>query len=95
MLLLTCPLCGPRAEIEFRYGGQTHIERPGPHGEVSDERWAEYLFIRENPKGEHRERWLHSGGCRRWFNVVRDTVTHQIVAVYNMGDAAPATGAGT
>ena len=31
MLLLTCPLCGPRAEIEFRYGGQTHIERPGPH----------------------------------------------------------------
>jgi len=24
------------------------------------------------------ERWVHTAGCRRWFNVVRDTVTHEI-----------------
>jgi heterotetrameric sarcosine oxidase delta subunit len=24
------------------------------------------------------ERWVHTAGCRRWFNLVRDTVTHTI-----------------
>jgi sarcosine oxidase subunit delta len=86
MLLIKCPYCGPRAEIEFRCGGQGHIARPGPHDAVSDETWSDYLFYRENPKGEHRERWLHSAGCGRWFNVARDTVTHQISAVYLMGE---------
>ena len=86
MLLITCPNCGPRAEIEFRCGGQTHIERPGPHGEVTDEAWADYLFYRQNPKAEHCERWLHAAGCRRWFNLERSTVTHEITAVYRMGE---------
>lgn len=82
MLLINCPNCGPRPEIEFRYGGESHIERPGPHGEVTDEAWSDYLFYRSNPKAEHRERWVHVGGCRRWFNLIRDTVTHRITAVY-------------
>lgn len=93
MLLIACPNCGPRAEVEFRCGGETHIERPGPHAEVHDEAWADYLFYRQNPKGEHRERWVHSAGCRRWFNVARDTVTHDIVAIYPMGESLPAAGA--
>jgi len=92
MLLITCPNCGPRAEIEFHCGGETHIERPGPHGDVKDEVWANYLYYRTNPKGEHRERWVHSAGCRQWFNVARDTVTHRIVAVYPMGDSLPVAG---
>ena len=37
----------------------------------------------------HRERWVHSLGCRRWFNVARDTVTHEIRAVYRMGEQPP------
>lgn len=86
MLLITCPNCGARAEIEFRYGGESYIERPGPHGDVTDQAWADYLFQRSNPKGEHRERWVHSAGCGRWFNIVRDTVTHRIVAIYPMGE---------
>ncbi|VWC51066.1 sarcosine oxidase subunit delta [Burkholderia lata] len=89
MLLITCPYCGPRAEIEFRCGGEGHITRPGPHDAVSDEAWADYLFYRANPKGEHRERWLHSAGCGRWFNLARDTVTHRIAAVYPMGQTLP------
>ena len=31
------------------------------------------------------ERWRHAAGCRRWFNVVRDTVSHQIIEIYAMG----------
>ena len=28
-------------------------------------------------------------GCRRWFNVMRDTVTDKIIKTYKMGDAKP------
>ncbi|OUS18618.1 hypothetical protein A9Q97_00645, partial [Rhodospirillales bacterium 47_12_T64] len=34
----------------------------------------------------HRERWVHSDGCRRWFNVARNTVTNEIVSVYKTGE---------
>ena len=88
MLLITCPHCGPRAETEFRNGGEAHVVRPGPHTAVSDERWAEYLFHGANPKGAHRERWLHSAGCGQWFNMVRDTATHAVLRVYPM-DVTP------
>jgi len=89
MLLIDCPYCGPRAEIEFRCGGESHIARPGPHAEVSADAWADYLFYRSNPKGEHRERWLHAAGCGQWFNILRDTVTHRIGGVYLMGEPGP------
>lgn len=87
MMLLTCPHCGARDEAEFSYGGTTHIVRP-PLG-ASDVEWGEYLFFRENPKGVLRERWRHSYGCGRWFNVARHTVTHEVLAVYAMSEAAP------
>jgi len=35
------------------------------------------------------ERWVHSHGCRRWFNVARDTLTYEILAVYEMGAEPP------
>ena len=44
-----------------------------------------------NPKGVHFERWNHARGCRRWFNVARHTVTHEILAVYKMGEPPPAS----
>jgi sarcosine oxidase subunit delta len=89
MLLIPCPYCGPRAEIEFRCGGQSHIARPTPALATSDASWADYLFNRDNPKGVHFERWVHNAGCRRWFNVARDTTSHVILAVYEMGAAKP------
>ncbi len=89
MLLIPCPWCGPRDEIEFHCGGQSHVTRPEPHDQVSDRTWAEYLYFRDNPKGLLRERWRHAAGCRRWFNVVRSTVTHEIMDVYRMGEPAP------
>jgi heterotetrameric sarcosine oxidase delta subunit len=42
--------------------------------------------MRKNPKGLQYERWNHARGCRRWFNVARDTVTHRISKVYKMGE---------
>ena len=56
---------------------------------LSDEQWGDYLFMRKNPKGVHFERWVHSRGCRQWFNVARHTVTHEIIKVYKMGEPAP------
>ena len=87
MLRIPCPWCGTRDESEFRFGGESHVERPGL--EVSDAEWADYLFNRNNPKGLHYERWCHTYGCSQWFNVVRDTLTHEIYAVYRMGEVKP------
>ncbi len=87
MLRLSCPWCGTRDELEFSFGGEAHITRPGL--DASDAVWSDYLFNKENPKGIHYERWMHSYGCRRWFNVARDTVTHEIHAVYKMGVPKP------
>lgn len=89
MLLITCPYCGPRNETEYHYGGQAHIPFPAADEEVTDKDWAEYLFYRDNPAGPYAERWMHAVGCRRWFNVVRDTVSYELLATYPMGQAQP------
>ena len=87
MLRIPCPYCGTRDEVEFHCGGESHVIRPGP--EVSDAEWSDYLFNGKNPKGLHYERWVHVFGCGQWFNVARDTVTHEIHVVYRMGEPAP------
>ena len=82
MFLIPCPWCGPRSQEEFACRGEAHIARPPTPDRLSDGEWADYLFFRSNPKGVHAERWLHRHGCRRWFNVLRDTVRDRILAVY-------------
>jgi heterotetrameric sarcosine oxidase delta subunit len=89
MLLIPCPWCGHRDEIEFRYGGEAHVAYPEPQ-ETGDRELARYIFYRDNPKGRFQERWVHQQGCRRWFNVVRDTVTHEIAGSYVAGEEPPA-----
>jgi heterotetrameric sarcosine oxidase delta subunit len=95
MLLITCPWCGPREEVEFRPGGQAHLAFPADPDALTDAEWADFLFMRDNPKGVWRERWVHTAGCRRWFNAVRDTVTHEISLTYAGAapDGAPGGGA--
>jgi sarcosine oxidase subunit delta len=85
MLLITCPHCGPREESEFACGGEAHIARPLVENSITDAEFADYLFLRDNPKGMFLERWRHTAGCRRWFNVARDTVSHDIIEIYAMG----------
>ena len=82
MLLIKCPWCGERDQVEFSYGGEAGIVRPADPGALSDEAWADYLFMRKNPRGMHREQWNHAQGCRRWFVAERDTVSYKISATY-------------
>ena len=89
MLQIACPWCGLRAEPEFSWGGEVPLVRPGPPETVSAEAWADYLFMRDNPKGFVRERWLHAGGCRQWLVVVRSTLTHEIRATARFGEPLP------
>ena len=92
MLLIACPWCGPRDETEFAYGGEAHIVRPKDPGALSDAQWADYLFMRKNTRGPHLEQWSHAAGCRRWFNVRRDTGANRITAVYRVGEPPPGGG---
>jgi sarcosine oxidase subunit delta len=92
MLLIECPWCGERDESEFSYAGEAHISRPLETEKLSDEQWADYLFMRKNPKGLHREQWLHAAGCRRFFNVERDTLTYKISGSYKAGEQPPSGG---
>ena len=78
MLLISCPNCGSRDETEFHYGGQAGVAYPADPAALSDEEWARFLFVRDNPKGPFAERWVHTHGCRRWFDAVRDTVTNEV-----------------
>lgn len=95
MLLIPCPQCGSRDETEFQYGGQAHVAYPEAPDTLTDREWAEYLFYRDNTKGTFAERWLHSTGCRQWFNMLRDTVSYEIQAIYPMGEGRPTAGPGT
>ena len=85
-MLIECPYCGPRNEDEFHYGGAAGIAYPADPSELDDAAWARYLFYRPNPKGAFRERWSHDAGCRRWFTLERDTVTHRVRDVRPYGD---------
>ena len=89
MLLIDCPFCGPRPEIEFAYGGEAHRTRPAEPAALSDEEWAGYLYLRSNPKGRHAERWRHVHGCGRFFNALRDTVNDAFLVTYRVGEAPP------
>jgi sarcosine oxidase subunit delta len=92
MLLIDCPYCGLRPEIEFSYGGQAHLARPTRPAELDDQQWVEYLYLRANPRGPHAERWRHLRGCGRFFNALRDTTTDRIAATYGIGEKPPTRG---
>jgi sarcosine oxidase, subunit delta len=89
MLLITCPYCGQRPELEFSYAGEAHIDRPVRPADLNDEDWTTYLYTRSNPKGAHAERWRHLHGCGRFFNAIRDTRSDVFLATYKVGEQAP------
>jgi sarcosine oxidase subunit delta len=89
MLLIPCPYCGSRPELEFIYGGQASIVRPPDPEQLNDEEWATFLYERANPRGLHAERWRHTHGCGRFFNAWRDTVSDRFRGSWKAGDAAP------
>ena len=78
MLNIKCPYCGERSQKEFAYGGDGTIKRPELNKEISDNDWDNFVYLRKSPRGKHIEFWHHISGCRQWFRVHRDTVTHEI-----------------
>jgi len=87
MLLIPCPYCGPRPELEFRHAGEAHIAR-NP-GVADDAEWGAFLYTRSNTKGVIAERWRHASGCGRFFNCLRDTVSDEIFTTYRIGSPRP------
>ncbi len=87
MLLIPCPHCGPRDHSEFSYLGDATAQRPPADAPV--EVWYDYVYIRDNPHGAHRELWHHGHGCRAWLVVERDTLSHVISGAWLARDGAP------
>jgi sarcosine oxidase subunit delta len=79
---IPCPFCGPRGNEEFAYLGDASLaRRPDPAAADASTAFHDYVYLRENPSGSHRELWYHGGGCRKWLVVTRNTRTHEIAAV--------------
>jgi sarcosine oxidase, subunit delta len=91
MLLIECPYCGKRPELEFTHGGQAHVARAKNPADVSAQEWTDFLYMRSNIKGVHAERWRHTYGCGRFFNALRDTTTDHFLGTYKTGEPRPAT----
>ncbi|MCO4315570.1 sarcosine oxidase subunit delta [Phyllobacterium sp. 21LDTY02-6] len=90
MLLIKCPYCEEeRPELEFRHAGEAHLVREGKIIDQSDEDFAAFLYLRQNPKGLVYERWRHIHGCGRFFNAIRDTVSDKFLTVYKAGEPRP------
>ena len=92
-MIIDHPLLGPRDAAEFVYLGDAGlIDRPDPQAGDAAERFHDYLHLRDNPAGQHRELWFHEQGDRSWLVVTRDTLTHAIVRVELARDVALAQG---
>ncbi|PPQ40549.1 N-methylglutamate dehydrogenase subunit B [Rhodoblastus acidophilus] len=79
-MLIPCPYCGVRDAQEFSYRGDAMPVRPDPAAPDAEEKFHDYVYLRDNPAGAFKEIWHHSAGCRRWVEVERDTLTHEIKA---------------
>jgi len=78
MMLIPCPWCGNRNELEFTHGGDASKTMPSGDQQSDTEAWYQYVYERPNPAGEHVEYWHHSFGCNKWFRLTRNTTTNAI-----------------
>ena len=67
---INCPFCGLRDAQEFTYLGAADLKRPDGL-EASAAAMHDYVYLRDNPAGPHRELWYHSAGLP--FMADRDT----------------------
>jgi len=94
-MIINHPLLGPRDAAEFVYlGDASLIDRPDWQGENAAEAFHDYLYLRDNPAGEHKELWYHEQGDRSWLVVTRNTLTHDILKVELARDIARVRGRG-
>ncbi|MER8656182.1 sarcosine oxidase subunit delta [Mesorhizobium sp. M0847] len=88
-MLIPHPLLGLRDAREFIYLGDARlIERPDPSAPAAESAFYDYIYLRENPAGTHRELWFHEQGDRSCLVVTRNTVTHEILGAELARDIA-------
>lgn len=92
-MLIPHPLLGPRDAGEFVYlGDASLINRPDGMAEDAEPLFHDYVYLRDNPVGVHRELWFHEYGDRSWLVVTRNTRTHEILRAELARDVALARG---
>jgi heterotetrameric sarcosine oxidase delta subunit len=92
-MLINHPLLGLRDAQEFTYlGDASLINRPDWQADDAQDQFHDYLYLRDNPAGLHRELWFHETGDRSWLVVTRDTTTHEITKVEMARDVARSLG---
>jgi heterotetrameric sarcosine oxidase delta subunit len=89
---IACPHCGERDVREFAYLGDATVTRPDADAPDTIARFIDYVYLRDNPAGLHRELWYHAAGCQCWLKVTRDTRTHAIAAVESLAGATRESG---
>ena len=88
-MLIPHPLLGLRDAHEFTYLGDANLmNRPDPNAPDAEAAFCDYVFLRDNPAGVHRELWYHEQGDRSWLVVTRNTVTHEILSAELASDVA-------
>lgn len=81
-MIIPHPLLGARPVHEFFYlGDAVALTRPDGADPQALEAFTEYLYIRDNPAGLHRELWYHEQGDHSWLVITRDTRSHEITEV--------------
>ncbi|MGY6251209.1 sarcosine oxidase subunit delta [Bosea thiooxidans] len=55
---INCPHCGARDAQEFSYLGAAGLQRPDGLA-ATESTMADYVYLRDNPAGTHRELWYH------------------------------------
>jgi methylglutamate dehydrogenase subunit B len=93
-MIINHPILGLRDAQEFIYlGDAALINRPDGLTATAEE-MHDYVYLRDNPAGYHRELWYHEQGDRSWLVVTRNTVTHEITSVEIARDVARQMGRG-
>jgi len=88
-MIIPHPLLGPRDSQEFTYMGDVSLmDRPDWQAPDAVDQFHDYLYLRDNPAGLHRELWYHENGDRSWLVVTRDTRTHEIIGAELARDVA-------
>lgn len=67
MLLIPCPYCGPRAQIEFSYGGDASVERPQWESQAGSETRPGPIVSTSEPASEPAQR-ADAESMRQWLD---------------------------
>ena len=86
-MIIDHPLLGQRDISEFIYlGDASLLNRPKWDSEDAENNFYEYLYLRKNIAGIHKELWFHQQGDRSWLVISRNTLTHEITKVDLVGN---------